>query len=485
MSVKLIYKDIAVGADEDAEMSATGQDAISALALLPFGDENLKPYTTLEHNMWLLNGSKIIYDGDTYAFWSEEISGADGYFATPPEITAIMDEQYNSLGVYLDFGSMNYCSEVEIVWYQGSTVLAQKTFYPDALQYFCSEKVTSYNKVVLRLIRTRHPKRRARLNGIYFGITRIFRRDELRSVRVTQQINLISKELPENVLDWQLNSAEVADYMFQLKQPVEAYDGDALIGTFYVKSSNRKSARVYDISCTDAIGVLDEEAFPDTFCSGKNALELAQNICGDFEIEMDEVLQSKTVTGPLTKMTRRQALQQLCFAIGAVADTSGVRVIKIFVPPSANAKIISSNRVRVGGSVKKGDVVTAVQLTAHSYSTSGSGGYTEIGGVKYYDTTTVHSLANPDATAADKKNVISISDATLISSANVAEILQRVFDFYMLRNTHNVSFRLEGEQMGDYVSTPTNWGEMVTGNLTRATIVLSGISVATSEVIGT
>lgn len=484
MSVKLIYKDIAVGADEDASMSATGQDSISALALLPFGDENQKPYTTLEHNIWLLNGSKIIYDGDTYAFWSEALSDGEGYFSTPPEITAVMDEQYNSLGIYLDFGVINYCSEIEVIWYQGSTVLAQKNFYPDALQYFCSQKVEAYNKVVVRLLRTNEPYRRARLSGVYFGITRIFKRDELRSVKVTQQINLISKELPENVLNWQLNSAEVVDYMFQLKQPVEAYDGEKLIGTFYVKSSNRKSARVYDISCTDAIGVLDEEAFPDAAYTDKNALELAKEICGDFELEMDTALQSKTVTGILAKKTRRQALQQLCFAIGAVADTGGVSTIKIFVPPSAEAKEIPTSRVRVGGSVEKSDVVTAVQLTAHSYSTTGEGGYTEIGGVKYYDTVTVHSLANPDVTAADKQNVISITDATLVSSANAAEILQRVFDFYMLRNTHSVTFRLEGEQMGDYVSTPTNWGEMVTGNLTRATITLSGIAVASAEVVG-
>ena len=221
MSVKIVYKDIALGADEDAVISATGQDSISALALLPFGDENLKQYTTLEHNMWLLNGSKRIYDGDTYAFWSRELSGSDGYFDTPPEITATMDEQYNSLGIFLDFGVLNYCSEIEIIWYQSGAVLAQKTFYPDARQYYCAERVEHYDSVKIRLLRTSLPLRRARLNGIYFGITRTFKRAELRSVKVTQQINLISKELPENVLDWMLNSAEVVDYLFQLKQPVE------------------------------------------------------------------------------------------------------------------------------------------------------------------------------------------------------------------------------------------------------------------------
>lgn len=485
MSVKLVYKDIAVGADEDATITATGQEANSLLALVPFGSGNETEYTTLEHNMWSLSGGKQIYDGGVFSFWSDEISDENGYFSITPEITATMDEQYNSLGVFLRFGVMNYCSEVEVLWYQGNSLLSQKTFYPDAFEYYCDNRVDSYSKVVVRLVRTSHPYQRARLDALIFGITRTFKRDELRSVKVTEQVNLISKELPENVLDWQLNSATVVDYLFQLKQPVRAYNGDALVGVFYVKTSNRKSARVYDISCTDAIGVLDEEKYPDVVLTSKNAFELARDICGDFEVEMDSALQSKTVTGVLSKQTRRQALQQLCFAIGAVADTSGVETIRIFVPQTSEAKEIPTNRVRVGGSVKRADAVTSVQLTAHSYSTSASnGGTVEINGVKYYDTPTVYTMDNPNATTADKKNVISIADATLISSGNVQEILQRVFDFYMLRDTHNVSFRLEGEKMGDYVSTPTSWGDMVTGNYTRATITLSGIAVANAEVIG-
>lgn len=485
MSVKIIYKDFALGADRDATMSASGQMSGSAIALLPFGDNNQTNYTTLEHNIWALNGKKKIYDDRSFAFWSDQLSGADGYFSEPPEITAQMENQYNSLGIYLDFGEINACSEVELIWYQGEEMLSQMTFYPTSAQYFCENRVEAYNKVTLRLLRTAHPLRRARLNGFYFGVTRVFRRDELRSVRATQQIDLISKTIPENVLDWRLNSAKTVDYLFQRKQPVEAYDGSTFIGAFYIKNSSRKSVRVYDISCTDAVGVLDEEQFPDAAYTEKNALELAQEICSGFTVEMEEALQSKAVTGLLSKKTKRQALQQLCFAIGAVADTAGTDGIKIFVPPSSNAEKIPESRVRVGGSLKKSDLVTAVKLTEHNYSTSGSGAYTEVDGVKYYDTMTVHVLENPDATTADKQNVISITDATLISSANVAEILQRVFDFYMLRNIHNVSFRLEGEQMGDYITTPTNWGDMVTGNLTRATIVLSGIAVAAAEVTGT
>lgn len=484
MSVKIIYKEIPIGAAEGAEVTAQGQTQGSVLALLPFGNDDRKEYATGEHNMWVLNGTKAVYNGEQYAFWSEALSDDECYFNNPPEITLTLDNYYGSAGVDVDFGTSSFCYEIELLWYRDGELISQKTFYPNELKYYCENKVENYNKITLRMLRTAFPRTRARVNGIYFGMARTFYRDQLRSVKMTQQINLVSTELPENVLDWQLNSAERVEYLFQFKQPVEAYDNDKLLGAFYIKSSDRKGARLYAIKCTDAIGVLDEEAFPDAYHEGKNALELAEEICTGFPVIMGEQLKNKTVSGVIRGCTRRQALQQLCFAIGAVADTSGVQGIKIFTPPSANPREISKNRVRVGGAVKKSDLVTEVQLAAHSFTTTGEGESYEINGVTYYDTPVIHSKINPNASEADKKNVISITDATLISADNVSEILDRVYNYHMMRNVHKVSFRLENEQVGDYVSTPTNWGEWVTGHYTRATVTLSGIAVAAAEVIG-
>lgn len=485
MSVKIIYKEIPIGAAEGAEVSAQGHTQGSALALLPFGNDDRKEYATGEHNMWVLNGTKAVYNGERYAFWSEALSDGECYFDVPPEITLTLDNYYGSAGVDVDFGTDSFCYEIELLWYRDGELIAQKTFYPNELKYYCENKVENYNKITLRMLRTAFPHTRARVSGVYFGMARTFYRDQLRGVKMTQQINLASTELPENVLDWQLNSAERVEYLFQFKQPVEAYDGDKLLGAFYVKSSDRKGARLYSIKCTDAIGVLEEDPFPNAYYSEKNAYELAKEICQGFPILMDEQLKGKTVSGIIYGCTRRQALQQLCFAIGAVADTSGVQGIKVFAPPGTNPKEIGKNRVRVGGAVKKSDLITAVQLAAHSFASTGEGESYEINGVTYYDTQTIHSKLNPNASEADKKNVVSITDATLINSENVGETLGRVYNYHMLRDVHKVSFRLEDEQVGDFISTPTNWGEWVTGHYTRATVTLSGIAVAAAEVIGT
>ncbi len=493
MSVKIVYKEVAVGAAEGASIVPAGQSSLCNTSFLPFAfGAEYSRHATLEHNYWRLNGSKSIYiSGDEppynwpiFGFWSQSLSGDNCYFDEVPEIDAYLDDYYTSRGITIDFVPGSFCSEVEVIWYDGGAVMFQKTFYPDAYSYFCENYVEKYTHIKIRLIQTSHPRQRAKVEGIYFGAKHVFHRDQLRSVRILQQIDLISKELPENVLDWRLNSANNVEYMFEVKQPVEAYDGDKLMGVFFLRQSQRRGPRLYDMNCGDAIGLLGDDPFPDTFYTDKSAYEAALEICWDYAVEMDEALMQKTVTGPLIGMTRRQALQQLCFAIGAVADTSNYRGIKIFAPPNTDPKEIPSNRTRVGGYVKKSDLVTGVCVVSHDYTAVDEGGDIQINGQSYTDTQTEHWLYNPDVSDRDKKNVKRIGDAALVSSAIAEEVLPRVYNFYMKRNTHYVKFRLDGENMGDYLTTPTNWGEVVTGNYTRATIVLSGIAVATAEVIG-
>lgn len=484
MSVKLIYKDFAVGADEDAYMSESGAFGGSDVSLLPFGSGNEKNYATLELNSWSLDGSKILYDGGVVSFWSEELSERDCSFATPPSISAEFDNQYTSQGIYFDFDATTWCSSLRITWYRAGSVISQKTFYPDAATYFCENQVTAYDKVLIEIISTSLPHLRARIRQILFGIVREFKRDELRGVKIMQEIDPTSRNLPYSTLDWRLKSKKAVDFVFQKKQPIEVKDNNNLLGVFYIAKSDRLSEKTYDITCTDAIGVLEDSQFPDAVYTNKNAHSLAQEICDGFDLEMESSLMSKTVSGIVKGKSRRGALQQLCFAIGATATTDGTNKVRIFKLRTDGATEIPERRTRLGGSVKRADIVTAVKLTAHSYNSSGSGESVDIGGVTYYDTKTVTTIINPIVTATDKQNVIEIADATLISPSNVAEIAQLVYDYAVRRDTHKVKFRVDGERIGDYVTTHTNWGESVTGHYAKATIVLSGIVVSDAEVIG-
>lgn len=486
MSVKIVYQDIAAGADEDAAVTAPDAQEFSNLDLLPFEGETL-PRASLEPNSWLLDGSRTV--GAPVRFWSASMSGPDGVFETPPEIAIDFDARYTSPGIFLHFDteSGEYCPSVTIQWRRGAALLAEKNFYPDSASFFCDCVVEAYDYVLIRLNATNIPYRYAKLSKIVFGLSRIFLRDELRNVRITAETSIISSEIAVNTLDYTLDSEEDVDYMFQLKQPVFAYDNDSLIGVFYIDKATHRAHGLYDISCIDAVGVLDEEPFPAGMYSGYSARALLLEIIGGhFDLQLDTALNSTVVNGYLPAGTRREALQQVAFAIGAIVDTSGTDAIRVYLDRENTPSLSPVNKFYTGGSVDTSAMVTEVRVTAHAYRTDGSGNDTvEVDGTTYYHSQDVIAIKNPKATASDKQNVVEVNQATLVNSGNAALIARRVYDYYAKRERQKVKIVMDNERPGNRIVAPTPWGTYVQGYIKRMDIVLSGIAAADCEIIGT
>lgn len=486
MSVRLVYEDIAVGAEEDASVSTTAAQSFSEPSQLPHGAESV-PIAALELNGWVLDGTRQLLNGQKVGFWSSALSGEDGTFSIPPVLTVAFDQQYTSLGIALEFDTFTgaYCSQVTVRWYQGTALLAKKVFYPDSASYFCENTVEHYNKVEIQLDATHLPLSYAKLSHIRFGVSRTFGRDELRSVKITQQIDLISAELAVNKMHFTLDSKSGISYIFQQLQPIYAYNGETLVDVFYIEEASRKGEELYDISSSDAVGVLDKETIPGAIYSAKPVRALVEAILdGKFALELDPTLEGETVTGYIPDGTRRNALRHIAFALRAVVDTSGTDAVRLYRPVTSGAAEVPPSRTYVGGSVSTKAVVTAVKVTAHSFSTSGSGESVTVGGVTYYDTKTVTTINNPNVTASDKQNVVEITDATLVNPSNVAAVAQHVYDYHMRRSTHNVKIVVDQEKPGDYVTTHTPWGAEITGNITMMDLTLSGITAAECEVVG-
>lgn len=488
MSVRLVYQDIAVGAREDADVTSTSAQSFSKVNQIPVGVDS-KALATLEHNSWALDGTRaIIDDQSTVGFWSSQLSRSDGVFSPKPSLTVTFDAQYTSFGLSLTFDKAtgDYCSDITVTWYQNNKVLSQKDFWPDSTSYFCENYVEHYNKVMIQFNKTHLPYRYAKVSRVIFGVDRTFERGELRGVKVTEQIDLLSSQLSINKMDFTLDSKTGIEYIFQRLQPIYAYNGQTLIGAFYVDRGNRMGVGLYDLTCNDAIGVLDNDPFPATMYSGKNAKDaILEVLGGKFGLELDPALENETLTGPILEGTRRYALHQIAFALRAVVDTSGTDKIMVFRAASADPEEIDQSRIYTGGSAETSAPVTAIKLTTHSYSTSGGGDSVEVDGVTYYDTKAVITITNPNITASDKQNVIEITDATLVNPGNGQAVAKALYDHYMRRNSHKVKIVVNDEHPGDYVTTTTPWGSKITGNVTKMNMTLSGIVAADCEVLGT
>lgn len=487
MSVKIVYEDIAAGAAEDAEITTADAADFSTLDNLPFGGSDA-PIASLEPYSWVLDGSREILYEQPVAFWSREMSDVAGYFEAPPEITITFNKRYTSPGLFLTFDTAtgDYCTRMTVEWYRGKNVIKKMDYTPSNTEYFCQQTVEAWDKIVLRFRSTSQPFRYAKLQKIVFGVDRTFLRPELRNVKITQEVSVVSAQIAVNTLDFTLDSRADVDYMFQMKQPITAYDGDHMIGVFFIDDSKKRAKGLYDVSCKDAIGVLDDDPFPAGIYQDYQARQLLLDILGGhFELDIDAVLADVPITGYIPDGSRREALQQVAFALCAMVDTSGTDKIRVYRDREDMPKKISDHRVYTGGTVDTAAIVTAVQVTAHNYSTVGEGNETvEVGGVTYYHTSEITTINNPNVTASDKANVIEAKEATLVNPGNVASVAQHLYSYYNKRQKQRARIVMSGERPGDHVAVPTLWNSVVDGFISSMHIVLSGIAAAECEVIG-
>lgn len=479
----VLYRDIAVGADEDAAIETTNTAAFSETDQLPFGLTH-EPVAVLEPNSWLLDGTRVFRETQRISFWSETLSGSDGVFSDPPVITISFNEQYSAMGLTFTFdpATGEYCSSMNIKWYQGETLKSEMDFTPDKSVYFCSNKVEVFDKIAITLNATNLPYRRAKMDQIIFGLFREFGMSELRSAKIVNQTDLLVDTLPVSKFTWTLDSDDDIGFMFQLKQPVEVSNGGNLIGVYYVDKHSRSASNIYKIECYDAFGVLDESQFDGgVYLDGVSARSLFSEIIGD-DFSVQYLAADTTLYGVLKASSRREAAQQVLFAWGTLATTDGRNGIKVFTLDET-LKEVTAGRTYTGVTVSTAAIVTEVRLTAHTY-TQDSNGSVEVGGAKYDDTETVYSVVNPNVTATTKRNVVKIDGATLVSTNNGQSIAQRVYDYYLRRNTNKAKIAWDGEALGDYVSLPTSWGETMTGHIAKMDINLSNTVAATCETIG-
>lgn len=479
----ICYKDVAIGAEDNAIVETSGADVASEAGELLAGITP-QPILTCEPNGWPLDGKRWPKDTQRIALWSSGQSGADGVFSSPPSIQISFHQQYSSMGIMLLFDTAGgeWCSEVSIRWVQVGVTKATKTFYPDQSTYFCENAVEAFDGVQIDLKKTNLPYHYAKLERILFGVWRYFDAEEFRSASIVAETDLLSSRLAASTFRWTLDSKKDAEYMFQLKQPMEVRNDGDLVGVFYIDSSSRRGARLYDIECKDAIGVLGDSQFPGGVYSGKSAKAILTEILGGiFGTEYSGVADT-TLTGIIAPCTRKEALQQVLFAWGVCAATDGTDKIRIFATASTPAEI-DPNRVYSGAAVRTASAVTEVRVTAHTY-TEDSGGTISVGGKQYKDTTQVYSIKNPNVTATDKENVVEVAGATLVSPAIGQAVARRVYGYYARRNTFNGKVVLAGERLGDCVNLPNPWGETNTGNIIRMEITLSNTIAARCDSLG-
>ena len=439
--------------------------------------------------------------------WSEQISNDDGTFSEPIVLELESVGQYSSQGLTLTFDTYNgiFATRVGIKWLRitdgGIETLAKQEFTPDNAFYFCRNFVENYNKVVITFYSLNMPKNRLKLRVIDYGYGTFFYGDELRGVKLIQEIDPISTQISINTADFTLDSKTDMEYSFQAKQPLSVYFNGELKATTFVKKSTRKAKRLWSIQSEDYIGLLDSIPYYGGIYTNKNAVELLTDIFTVAKVpySIDEVFADAVVTGYIPFTTCRDALMQVAFAIQAVVDTSNSEVVKVFALDDDVKQTVPLNRIMQGQNFADEETVTGVEMAVHSYKpitetidvydatesgtgqnifvkfseplhdlsiTNGSFAIDDKGnelkhtnyavinanancilkGQQYEHTTQTRRKNNPVVLASEIEKVVAIENATLVSQHNIDNVIEKCYNWLIKTNTTNLKI-VEGKHI--------------------------------------
>lgn len=490
MSVKLIYEDIALGAAEDATVETTAPMDFSNPSVLPFGGDAVA-IATMEPNGWgLAKDYSVLYD-QKIGFWSLNRSDKNCYFIEPPAITLTFDQQYTSTGLSVHFAtaSVEFAAEMTIEWYQGGTLKESGIYYPQSTVFTPENVVEAFDKIVLKFNKTNLPGRRLKVEKIVIGIIREFDDKDIKSMSYLSEVSLISEALPENVLDAAFHSDTEAEFIFQKKQPVYAYNGNELIGVYYIEQGRRTGTTSYEINCEDMIGVFENEMqtggiwFADT-----SLTTILAEIFGDVDIfDIDPAFEEATLRGFLDIGTKRDALQHIAFALGAVVDTSGSDKIRIFPPPTGMGAEIPAVKTYVDGSMEIDETVTEVTVTAYVFFDEPPGEnqeYIDFNGQQYrYYTDTKHAY-NPNTVSTDFKNVMKFDKSYLVNLSNAQALADNIMEYYQRQKTYSFRHVEEEQKPADRAQMYLPWADApVNGNIVKMSVTCSGLMASETEAL--
>lgn len=162
---------------------------------------NSAKYTTLEHNMFALDGSITLYPknlNNIQTGWvSSMMSDFDNRFHNEKlEIT--LSKPQSSYGITIIFDQQNceeYPKRINVRFYKNDNLLLRQDVTPKDCYAWVKAPKGTYSKIIIEFKESKIPRRRARITEVVFGIVVKYDTETIVSASERQSINLLSESL--------------------------------------------------------------------------------------------------------------------------------------------------------------------------------------------------------------------------------------------------------------------------------------------------
>lgn len=523
---RIVYEDIAVGGAD--QTTATAEDAQRWCRVQDTMKENeVLQAATLEQDYWVLGEDFHFFPNSPsqrdWGWWTASMCDADGNFATPPVLDLQLAGYFTCVGLTFTFDPYGptWPTWIKVQWYRDDELLAEQEYSPNAYQYAAIRTVRLFNRVVVTFDKMTHGHRYLKLQQALYGIIRTFGKDEYSAAAFYQAVSLISDELEISDLVFNVRNTSSVPFTFQRKQQLAVYHGNTLLGLRFITKSEQMAANSYKITAQDLLGVLSDSGdHKGGVYDGVLSEVLLADILGtDISYVLADDLMGIPIYGWLPMDSRINNLTRVLFAIGGCASTARARYLKIFKPDTSETVVPVSlaGRSMLGPTLTTDKLLTAVQLTEHSYTAgtetieaykgtldgsttvtfsepmcavsieggtveewdanyaiiSGTGGTVILTGTKYNHSTRLLTKENPLVESGTLPNVKKCTDAYLVCPYNSAEVLERYFNYHLRNSYVTTKIIVAEDQVADVVQLENDFHGPKVGNLVTFDLTLS------------
>lgn len=394
--------------DEDAKqninnMSYNTQAFVDSSKLL-YSNNRSVDYMTNELNYSILDDtlSEIPINND-FVYVSNIMSGSNRLFQNNnPTIEILFDGVAKSSGITLNFDGHYLPNEINIKYYDvNNNLISDNNFNVLSLDFFCNNKsLITYHKILITFNSTKYPFSFVKLNNIEYGCVYSYGSDNLYAnanllnAKIVEETDILSNNLVMNTCEFTIyderedfnvmDPNDIYNIIQRFKRVevyeiIETYDDlilknkhRILMGNFYIKSWRSIAEHELTFSCVDLLGILEESKFdlankyePDKTTVGDliDSISKCINLYGSFfGIDAGEELRAKRLKGFLTVCSCREALQQILFCIGAVADCSRSNNMRIYIPSKSISYNISDSNNLEYEQIQNNDIVSDVNI---------------------------------------------------------------------------------------------------------------------------
>lgn len=361
ISLKLTDPD----AYEDASATDNGHNATISDTnhIVSDGEKNIRPYATLERNLWLLDGSREIVpvsNSGERGFVGNVICGADGAFSANPVVSINFTKVHTKMlqGVTITWSKFlnEYAKEFKVTAYNGSAVVSTQTVTDNtSVKSSVLLDMVNYDKITIEIIKWSIGYRRARIDEVFTGVNVVFSKKDIFSYSSSYSADPISAELPKSEASFSLNNVgkvfnpynteglskylverqEISvKYGYKLDSGVEWISG----GKFYLSEWDAEQGGISaDFTARDLLEFMTDVYHKGLYnANGTSLYNLAEDVLLDADLPVlsngsvkwviDEKLKSIYTIAPLPIDTHANCLQMIANAGGCVIyqDREGI-----------------------------------------------------------------------------------------------------------------------------------------------------------------